>query len=67
MTDNSGTGTPALPTGEPPLAQTVIVIRDFQPGQVYRVVFITPDQVKQLPAIPDGALQIAIAPAGVNS
>lgn len=57
----TGTGTPAAPSTA---AETVVIIRDFQPGKVVRIVFITPDQAKQLPAIPDNALQIAIAPAG---
>ncbi|CUS06264.1 protein of unknown function [Candidatus Promineifilum breve] len=58
---HSGTGQAAA---EPPFAQTIYIIREHQPGQVYRVVFITPDQAKQLPTIPAEALQIAIAPAG---
>ena len=52
----SGTGTPTT--------ETIVIIRDFQPGQVVRIVFLSVDQAKQLPAIPDNALQIAIAPAG---
>lgn len=58
---NAGTGTPAAATAAP---ETVVIIRDFQPGQVVRIIFITPDQAKQLPAIPNNALQIALAPAG---
>jgi len=57
----TGTGTPAT---SPAAEQSIIIIRDFQPGQVVRVIFITPDQAKQLPTIPPDALQIAIAPAG---
>lgn len=60
---NSGSGEPAA---EPQFAQTIFIIRAYEPGQVYRVVFITPDQAKLLPIIPAEALQIAIAPAGVN-
>lgn len=52
--------TVALPAAE----QTFIIIRDFQPGQVVRVAFITTAQAKALPAIPADALQIAVAPAG---
>lgn len=52
--------TVSLPAAE----QTFIIIRDFQPGQVVRVAFITTAQAKALPAIPADALQIAVAPAG---
>ena len=55
-----GTGTPATP----PTAESIVIIRDFQPGQVVRVIFITPEQAKSLPILPQNALQIAIAPAG---
>ena len=58
----AGTGTPRTPAAEQ--NQTIIVIRDFAPGQIVRVVFITPEQAKSLPIIPQNALQIAIAPAG---
>ena len=61
MNNNSGSGTPAQEPTTPP---TFFIVRDFQPGQGYRVVFITPDQAKQLPTIPADALQIASAPAG---
>lgn len=44
--------------------QTVIIIRDFQPGQVVRIAFLTPEQAAGLPTIPADALQIAVAPAG---
>ena len=59
-TKAEGTGTPATT----PAAESIIIIRDFQPGQVLRVVFITPEQAKSLPILPQNALQIAIAPAG---
>lgn len=58
---NTGTGTPAKAADQD---QTVVIIRDFQPGQIVRVVFVTPEQAKSLPIIPENALQIAIAPAG---
>ncbi len=64
MTDKPKTGTGTPVTAATAAAETVVIIRDFQPGQIIRVIFITPDQAKQLPAIPDNALQIAIAPAG---
>lgn len=60
---STGTGTPAAePTADQ--RNTIVIIRDFTPGQIYRIVFITPDQAKALPTIPPEALQIAIAPAG---
>jgi len=59
---NPGTGTGTKAADLP--VETVIVIRDYTPGKIIRVVFITPDQAKTLPAIPPDALQIAIAPAG---
>ena len=58
---NSGTGAPAKAAEQ---EQTVIIIRDFQPGQIVRVIFITPEEARTLPAIPPNALQIAIAPTG---
>ena len=58
---NTGTGSQAQAAEQ---EQTIIVIRDFQPGQIVRVVFVTPEQAKSLPIIPQNALQIAIAPAG---
>lgn len=61
MTTATGTGTPA---GAQPPAETLIIIRDFQPGRLVRIVFITPEQARSLPTIPINALQIAIAPAG---
>lgn len=64
MTDKPKTGTGTPVAAATAAAETVVIIRDFQLGQVIRVIFITPDQAKQLPAIPDNALQIAIAPAG---
>ena len=57
----AGTGTPALAPGA---AETIVIVRNFQPGQVVRVIFITPDQAKELPTLPTDALQIAVAPAG---
>ena len=66
MNNNPGSGTPVDET-QPPFAQTIFIIRTYQPGQVYRVVVIAPDQAQQLPGVPDEALQIAIAPAGFNS
>lgn len=61
MNPGTGTGTPATAADHD---QVVVIIRDFQPGQVARIIFITPDQAKKLPAIPPDALQIAVAPAG---
>lgn len=57
----AGTGTA---TAAETQQQVFVVVDNFQPGQVVRVIFITPDQAKQLPAIPADALQIAIFPAG---
>ncbi|MBP6786277.1 MAG: hypothetical protein KA170_01710 [Candidatus Promineofilum sp.] len=57
-----GTGTPAASPN--PAAETLIIVRNFQPGQVVRVIFITPEQAKALPTLPADALQIAVAPAG---
>ena len=59
---NPGTGIGTQATA--PAAESIVIIRDFQPGQLVRIVFITPEQAKQLPDIPTNALQIAIAPAG---
>lgn len=56
-----GTGSPALSPGT---AESIVIVRNFQPGQVVRVIFITPEQAKSLPILPQNALQIAIAPAG---
>ena len=56
-----GTGTQAAAAGA---AETIVIVRNFQPGQVIRVIFITPDQAKALPTLPADALQIAVAPAG---
>lgn len=61
MTTGTGTGTAAAAAEQ---EQSIVIIRDFQPGQVVRVIFLTPDQADNLPAIPADALQIAIAPAG---
>jgi hypothetical protein len=58
----TGTGTPAAADQN----QTIIVIRDYTPGQVVTIVFLTPEQAHSLPAIPPDALQIAIAPAGLG-
>ncbi len=58
---SAGTGTPAAAADQ---NQSIIIIRDFTPGQIIRVVFITPEQAKSLPIIPQNALQIAIAPGG---
>ena len=60
----SGEGSPASPAADH--NQTIIIIRDFTPGQIVRVVFISPEQAKSLPLIPQNALQIAVAPAGGN-
>ena len=60
----AGEGTPASPAADH--NQTIIIIRDFTPGQIVRVVFISPEQAKSLPLIPQNALQIAVAPAGGN-
>lgn len=63
----SGTGSgqeAAATQNELPFVQSIIIIRDFQPGRIVQVIFITPDQAKDLPLIPLDALQIAIAPAG---
>lgn len=57
----SGTGDPAA---RPDPEQTIILIRDFEPGQIARIIFITPEQAKKLPTIPPDALQIAVAPSG---
>lgn len=57
---NEGTGTPA--TGTP--AQTFIIIGDRLPGEIIKIVFLSVEQSKTLPFIPDNALQIAVAPAG---
>ncbi len=48
------------PTPAQTADQSVIIIRDFQPGQLVRVVFLTVEQAKQLPQIPTDALQIAV-------
>lgn len=56
-----GTGTTAKAAEQ---EQTVVIIRDFQPGQLVHVIFITTDEAKQLPAIPPNAVQIAVFPAG---
>ncbi len=56
-----GTGTQAALA--PGAAETIVIVRNFQPGQVVRVIFITPDQAKQLPTLPADALQIAVAPS----
>ena len=45
-------------------AQPRTLLRSLKPRQVVRVIFITPDQAKQLPTLPADALQIAVAPAG---
>ena len=58
------TGTKANPTPAQAAEQSLIIVRDFTPGQIVRVIFMTPEQAKQLPTIPPTALQIAIAPAG---
>jgi hypothetical protein len=46
--------------------QTFFIVRDFQPGQLIRVVFLTVEQSQNLPAIPPTALQIAVAPGGIH-
>lgn len=65
----TGTGTKAEEPAAEQLsellfAQSIVIIREFQPGQVVRVIFITPAQAQDLPTIPPDALQIAVAPAG---
>ncbi len=57
---NEGTGTPAA--GLPP--QTFVIIGNRSPGEIIKIVFLTVEQAKLLPLIPDDALQIAVAPAG---
>ncbi len=63
MTTQPQTGTGETATTAA-AAETVIIVRNFQPGQVVRVIFITPAQAKNLPTLPADALQIAVAPAG---
>ena len=58
------TGTKADPTPAQSAQQSIVIVRDFTPGQVVRVIFLTPDQAKSLPTIPTTALQIAVFPAG---
>lgn len=59
----TGTGTPA--TAAAGLNKnTIVVIGDFTPGQVFTIVFVTVEQAKSLPNVPADALRIAIAPAG---
>ncbi len=57
----AGTGTAAAEANR---AQAFVIVGNFQPGEVIRIVVISPEQAKQLPTLPDDALQIAIAPAG---
>lgn len=63
-TDLQAAGTGVEITSVPATAQAIIIIRDFQPGQIVRVAFLTTEQAKSLPEIPQNALQIAVAPAG---
>lgn len=63
-TDLQAAGTGVEITSVPATAQAFIIIRDFQPGQIVRVAFLTTEQAKSLPEIPQNALQIAVAPAG---
>jgi hypothetical protein len=60
MTDQTGTGTPAMT----PIARSFVIIGDAQPGEVIKIIFLTVEQARELPTIPPDALQIAIAPAG---
>lgn len=60
MTDHTGTGTPATT----PIVRSFVIIGDAQPGEVIKIIFLTVEQAKELPAIDPNALQIAIAPAG---
>lgn len=63
----TGTGTRAdsrPPTPAQTAEQSIIIIRDFKQGELVRITFLTPDQAKDLPNVPNDALQIAIAPAG---
>lgn len=61
---NTGTDSEATAADRP--AETILIIRNFLPGQVVRLVFLTVEQARQLPAVPADALQIAVAPAGIN-
>lgn len=60
----TGTGTKTNPTPAQAAEQSIIIIRDFQPGELVRITFLTPAQAANLPTVPNDALQIAIAPAG---
>lgn len=50
----------AEPTPAQTADQSIIIIRDFQPGRLVRVVFLTVEQAKQLPTIHPDALQLAV-------
>lgn len=58
---NTGTGTKAAPPGP---VETIIIIRNFQPGQAIKIVLLTPDQAKSLPTVPPDALAVAVFPGG---
>ena len=61
-TTGTGAGTPATSPAEP--IETIIIVRDFTPGQAARLVFLRPEDVAALPALPAGTLAIIVFPGG---
>lgn len=56
-----GTGTPAAES----TTETIVIVRDWQPGRAVRVVCLTPEQLTGYPTIPPEALQIIIEPNSI--
>jgi hypothetical protein len=61
---STGTGTPAAEPNQQQI-DTIVIVRDYEPGQIFRIIIITPEQARQLPQLPPDALQVAIAPGGL--
>lgn len=48
----------------PTAVETLIIVRTFPPGRAIKIVLLTPDQAKTLPAVPPEALAIVLFPGG---
>jgi hypothetical protein len=56
-----GSGTPAT---APTAVETLVIVRNFQPGQAIKIVVLNCEQAKSLPAVPPNALTLVLFPGG---
>ncbi len=47
-----------------PPVETIVIVRDFAPGQALRLVFLSADDAAALPALPAAALALVVFPGG---